>query len=64
METVANDVMTFLPKNNEPKWIATDYNNKILSEGKTIVEASDGALKITTDYILNFVPKEGETYIF
>lgn len=52
--------------NPESRWIALDFidSNIVISEGKTPEEAEEKAKSLGKDFILMFVPKKGETYIF
>lgn len=60
----SNNSMVIMPANTESRWIAIGSKNEILSEGKTMVEVNDHAIKKSNSFILTFVPIKGETYIF
>ena len=52
-------------KNKDSRWIALDIvSNSVISEGITPEEATIRAESISNNFMLMFVPKEGETYIF
>ncbi len=52
-------------KNAENSWVALDlFNSEVLAEGKTPEEVEEIAIKTQKKFILMFVPKKGETYIF
>lgn len=56
--------ITIKPKNPDSNWVTVDEQGKMISEGKTPADAIEGAKKITDNFSLIFVPKEGESYIF
>jgi hypothetical protein len=56
--------ITISPKNPESNWITVDDNGKTISEGETPNETIERAKKISDNFSLIFVPKEGKTYIF
>jgi hypothetical protein len=52
-------------KNKDSNWVALDIvNSSVISEGVTPEEATEKAEKISNNFMLMFVPKKGETYIF
>ena len=59
-----NDTITITPKDPKSNWVAVDEKGKIISEGKTPKETIEKANKVTKDFSIVFVPKEGKTYIF
>jgi predicted RNase H-like HicB family nuclease len=62
---VAEDItISITPKNPNSNWVTVDEHGKVISEGKTPAEAIENAKKITEDFSVIFVPKEGNTYIF
>ncbi len=52
--------------NPENRWVALDIidSNVVISEGKSPEEVAQLAKKTGKEFILMFVPKKGETYIF
>jgi hypothetical protein len=62
---ILEDLTTMVsPKNPESQWITVDESGKLISEGKTPDEAISIAEKITSNFTVVFVPKQGNTYIF
>jgi hypothetical protein len=51
-------------KNPESNWMALDDNYNLISEGITPYEAIRLAKEKTDNFIILFIFKEGETYIF
>ena len=53
-------------KNSNNSWVALDIidSNIILAEGKSPESVSALASKTGKQFLLMFVPKKGETYIF
>jgi len=51
--------------NKDSNWVALDIvNSSVIAEGVTPEEATEKAEKISNNFMLMFVPKKGETYIF
>ncbi len=57
---------TIAPKSPDSRWVAIDIidSNVIIAEGKSPEEVSELAKKTDKKFMLMFVPKTGETYIF
>ncbi|MGQ0829420.1 MAG: DUF5678 domain-containing protein [Bacteroidota bacterium] len=57
---------TITPKNANSRWVAIDIidSDTIIAEGKSPEEVSEKAKKTGKQFMLMFVPKQGETYIF
>jgi hypothetical protein len=52
-------------KNNDSRWVALDIvDSSVIAEGKTPEETTQEAEKTGKKFMLMFVPKQGETYIF
>lgn len=51
-------------QNPDSNWVTVDEHGKMISEGKTPAEAIEKAKKISDNFSVIFVPKEGESYIF
>jgi len=58
--------MVIKPKSLESRWVALDMfeTDKIIAEGKEPTVVTDEAIKTGKEFMLLFVPKQGETYIF
>jgi hypothetical protein len=56
--------ITIKPKNPDSNWVTVDDKGNMISEGKTPAEAIEKAKKISDNFSVIFVPKEGESYIF
>ena len=56
--------VTVNPKSPDSRWVALDFKNELISEGKTPEEATEKAKIITDKFLLMFVPKTGVSYIF
>ncbi len=56
--------ITVKPKNPDSNWVTVDERGNMISEGTTPAEAIEKAKKITDNFSVIFVPKEGNTYIF
>ena len=52
-----------LPKKKESRWVAIDFNNKIIAEGSQPDKVREEALKISENFMLAFVPIDGATYV-
>ena len=63
-ETDNDTTLTISAKNPDTNWVTIDQDGNIISEGKTPKEAIEKAEKISENFSLMFVPKEGNTYIF
>ena len=57
---------TIVPKDKDSRWVALDMfdGDKIIAEGKEPGEVTEKAKKTDKQFMLMFVPKQGETYIF
>jgi hypothetical protein len=53
-----------IPKRPEARWVALDKHDQIISEGKTPSEVLTKAKLLASDFILMFVPAQGNIYIF
>lgn len=58
--------LVIIPKNPDSRWVALDMfdGNKIIAEGKEPSNVTEEAKKIGKQFMLMFVPIQGETYIF
>lgn len=64
MQETNTITMVVSPKNPDSRWVALDFNNSIISEGKTPQEVKVMADEKAKEYFLMFVPVEGNTYVF
>ena len=65
MYTTDDDItITVKPKNPESNWVTVDESGNMISEGITPAEAIEAAKKITDNFSVIFIPKEGKSYIF
>lgn len=61
---VEDYTITITPKKPDSNWVTVDENGKMIAEGKTPAEVIEIAKKVTDNFSVIFVPKEGESYIF
>lgn len=62
--TADSSSLVVSPKSPDTRWVALGSNDSIISEGKTPTEAIEEAKKVTKDYTLLFVPKEGSSCFY
>lgn len=54
---------TPMPKNKASRWVAVDFDDKIIAEGINPDEVRKEALKVTDKFMIAFVPISGATYV-
>jgi len=54
---------TPMPKNKASRWVAVDFDDKIIAEGSSPDEVRKEALKVTDKFMIAFVPITGATYV-
>jgi hypothetical protein len=64
MKQTNNSTFRVSPKSEDSCWVALDFNHKIIAEDKDPVKVNNKAKKVTSNYIMSFIPKAGVTHIF
>lgn len=64
MDCVEEIPITVSPKSPDSRWVALDSNDKIIAEGKTPEFVVKEAEKRSDNFIIMYIPIEGNTYIF
>jgi Family of unknown function (DUF5678) len=57
------DIITIKAKDPKSNWAAVDENGKVIAEGETPQDVISKLNKVSDNFSLVFIPKEGNTYI-